>query len=52
MVLGEVLLTDFQAAPLWITFLVLSSMVPQILVAGLLRLVFEMVVRLFWVGST
>ena len=46
MVLGAVLLTDFQAAPLWMKFMIVSSMVPQILVAGMLRLVAEMVVSL------
>ena len=46
MVLGAVLLTYFQADTTWMTFMVVSSMFPQILVVGLLRLVAEMVVSL------
>ena len=39
------LLTDFRADPLRITFLVVNYMVPQILVADLVRLVAWMVVN-------
>ena len=46
MTLGEALLTDFQAAPLRMKFLVVNYMVPQILVAGLVQLVAETVVNL------
>ena len=46
MTLREVLLTDFQADPLWMKFLAVSYMTPQIFLAGLVGLVDEMVVRL------
>ena len=47
MVLAKVLLAIVWTDPLWMTFLVVSSMVPHILVAGMLRLVVEMVMILF-----
>ena len=40
------LLTYFQEASLWMTFLVVNSMVPQILVVDLVRLVSGTVVNL------
>ena len=43
--LRAVLLKGFQAAPLQIKFLVVSSMVPQIFVVGLVNLVAETVVN-------
>ena len=47
MTLRVVLLTYLQPAHMCMTFQVVSFVVPKILVAGLVRLVSEMVVSLF-----
>ena len=47
MTMRAALLTDSHAAPLRMKFPVVSSMIPIILVAGLVHLVSEMVVNLF-----
>ena len=46
MTLWASLITYFEVYPLWMTFMVVNSMVPQILVADMVRLVAEMVVNL------
>ena len=47
MTLRAALRTDFQSAPLQMTFLVVSSIVSRILVAGLVYLLDETVVSIF-----
>ena len=45
MTMREALLMDFQEAPPRVTFLIVSSMVPRILVAGMLHLTAETAVN-------